>query len=290
MPVSPPSHDLIAERAAAAAADHAGVRVCELDDLSAVRQAAALLADVWQTKPSLTPINSDLMRALQRAGNYVAGAYHLDTLVGVSVAFFTGDAQPQLHSHIAGIAPALQGRSVGFALKLHQRAWALARGVEHVSWTVDPLVSRNAFFNLVKLRADAIAYLPDFYGPMEDGVNGGDESDRLLVSWQLRSERVIAACEIGHAVESAAPDGAPVPVLLDLGADGGPLIGDVGGAARFTCRLPADAVRLRATDPRLGRAWRAALRDTLGRALHDGCRVAGFSRAGGYLLSREPTS
>ena len=68
---------------------------------------------------------------------------------------------------------------VGFALKVHQRAWALARGVPAIVWTFDPLVARNAWFNLAKLAALPAAYLEDFYGPMTDAINAGMASDRL---------------------------------------------------------------------------------------------------------------
>src|SRR3712207_7442617 len=74
-----------------------------------------------------------------------------------------------------------------FRSKLHQRAWAIARGVHEVAWTFDPLVARNAWFNLTKLGARATEYLPNFYGPMDDGINGADESDRDRKSTRLNS-------------------------------------------------------------------------------------------------------
>ena len=290
MPSSPPVLNAVGERAtaaAAAAAMQAGVVVTELATSAATKTAAELFAEIWHTMPGTTPISSDLMRALHEAGNYVAGAYAEDVLVAASVGFFTGDPTARLHSHIAGVAARVQGRHVGFALKVHQRAWALSRGVEQISWTVDPLVRRNVFFNLRKLGAEPQAYLPDFYGSMEDGVNGDDESDRLLLSWNLGDERVARACERGHVADSPA-DGAPVAVALDVGPDGGPVVGEVDRSSRFACRLPVDIVDLRAAQPGLARAWRQALRATLGTAVQDGARVIGFSREGGYLLSRTP--
>ncbi len=62
----------------------------------------------------------------------------------------------------------MRGRSVGFALKVHQRAWALSEGLEEISWTFDPLISRNAHFNLVKLAAEPTSYHRNFYGHMAD--------------------------------------------------------------------------------------------------------------------------
>jgi predicted GNAT superfamily acetyltransferase len=99
--------------------------------------AAELFDDIWRDPTLLHP---ELMLVFAATGNYVAGAYEESTLVGASVAFFTGAIPRTLHSHIAGVAARMRGRSVGLALKLHQREWALARGVETIGWTVDPLV------------------------------------------------------------------------------------------------------------------------------------------------------
>ena len=134
----------------------------------------------------------ELLRAFAKAGNYVGGAFEGGRLVGACVGFF--HAPPGRPArHVAGVAPGLNGRHVGFALKLHQRAWALLRGVSEIAWTFDPLVSRNAYFNLVKLGARPAEYLPNFYGTMLDSINGDDDSDRLLVRWRLRSPHVVAA-------------------------------------------------------------------------------------------------
>ena len=73
--------------------------------------------------------------------------------------------------------PGWQDRGVGRALKLAQRAHCLDVGIEEVRWTFDPMVARNARFNLVKLGAEATRLLPDFYGEMTDRLN---RDDRLL--------------------------------------------------------------------------------------------------------------
>src|ERR687886_297223 len=113
----------------------------------------------------------------------VAAAITGTRLVAASAGFFTAPPECALHSHITGVAPTDAHRGIGFALKLHQRAWALARGVRLVVWTFDPLVARNAWFNLAKLGALPTAYLESFYGAMSDGINAGEESDRVLVDW-----------------------------------------------------------------------------------------------------------
>ncbi len=136
------------------------------------------------------------------------------------------------------------------------------RGVMSMEWTFDPLVRRNAYFNLVKLGADAVEYLVNFYGPMDDGINTGEESDRILVRWTLQSEKVAAAAA-GHPLEFRPDAGASlVPV-------------------------PGDIVAIRRDDPELARRWRHQLREALGGAMSRGYRVIGFSRAFEYVLSRD---
>ena len=139
-------------QAADAAALAAGVTVREVADLVELEDVVRLYSAIWG-RDANPPMTVELLRAFTKAGNYVGGAFEDGRLVGACVGFFHAPAEDALHSHIAGVAPSLNGRHVGFALKLHQRAWALLRGVSEIAWTFDPLVSRNAYFNLVKLGA-----------------------------------------------------------------------------------------------------------------------------------------
>ena len=115
-----------------------------------------------------------------------------------------------MHSHITGVLPGLQSHGLGRVLKQHQREWAFARDVGHITWTFDPLVARNAHFNLRVLGARVTEYLVDHYGPMDDGVNRGDETDRVMVSWALAAppaptppdDRVVASVAVPHDIET----------------------------------------------------------------------------------------
>lgn len=276
--------DAVARAAGTAAhfMQQAGIDVRELNSAATIDQAADLLADLWQTGRETPPVNADVMRALAHTGNYVVGVYARGDLVGASVAFRSGIDPTQLHSHISGIASTMQHRGAGFALKLHQRAWALARGVDTITWTVDPLVRRNILFNLARLHADVIEYLRNFYGSMRDGVNANDESDRLRIAWRLLSAKVMAATE--SRGETAPPSGSG-DYLLRVGPLGEPLVNPAAGQVR-RCQLPDDIVALRSTDPGLAADWRQALRETLGKSLDDGWRVGEFARPGDYVLVR----
>lgn len=277
--------------AAACAAERAGVDVRLLERPPDLAEAHRLLARVWGGEPDVGP---DLLRAVGFAGGYVAGAHRDGTLVGVSVAlvgWHPADPAPHLHSHVTGAAPEAQGGGIGFALKQHQRAWALAQGFGEVVWTYDPLLRRNAWFNLARLGAGAAGYLVDFYGDMLDPVNAGQGSDRLLVRWRLDSSAARAAAT-GRPVAAGAaglPAGgaAPARVLLAVGDDGEPVPGPGGteeGHGPLLCGIPPDVEALRRSDPAAARRWRAAVRAALGERLGAGWRIAGFDRGGWYVL------
>lgn len=278
-----------AQQAADAAAGTAGVVIRELADIHDLEAVARLYEAIWR-HDTAPPIAPELLRALAKAGNYVGGAFAGGELVGAGVGFFTAPADGGMHSHIAGVAASVRGRSVGFALKLHQRAWAMHRGVSTIAWTFDPLVSRNAWLNLAKLAAEPVEYLPNFYGGMRDGINGADDSDRLLVHWSLDSAQVAAACEgRGRFGDAAAERAGGAVVALAASPLGTPVAGSLDGDTLLVA-VPADVEALRVSDPGLAKEWRAAVRQALLPLMSDGARITGFDRAGWYILRRPPAT
>lgn len=268
---------------AAAAARGSGVDIVEVEEIDGFVDIARLVDEIWQA-PELPMVTPDLLRALSFAGSYVAGARSGDRLVGVGIGFIGSDeGEPFLHSHIVGVSADVRSRHIGFAIKQHQRAWALERGLYTVTWTFDPLVRRNASFNIHRLQATATEYLENHYGPMQDGINAGEESDRLMARWDVASRAAVEAASRRPELPSAAEliDAGAV-VVLSAGARG-PEVRDVEGPVMLY-GLPEDIVALRTSDPAQARAWRYALRDTLGKALSRGFRVTGFDPDGWYVV------
>ncbi|MFC5187558.1 GNAT family N-acetyltransferase [Actinomadura harenae] len=256
-----------------------GPVVRELHELEEFDAVVRLVDEIWGVNADGDPVSAEMMRALSHAGNYVAGAYQDGRLVGASVAFFAAPVGTSLHSHLTGVSGI--GRGVGLALKLHQRDWALARGLTRVTWTYDPLIRRNAYFNLVKLGARPVEYLPSFYGAMDDAINGGDDSDRVLAAWDI-ADPTPGPGPVPGPVASGRPG---AYALRDR--DGRPEIVDT-GAETVLVEVPADVETLRRTDPAAARAWRLALREVLGGLLADGARVTGFHDRAAYVVDRAP--
>ena len=277
----------LAARASVQAADAAAAAGIEIRDVHSMREIKAvseLFDRVWGSKENDPLMAPGMLRAMTHAGNYAAGAFVGDDMIGAVTGFLGADDDgPYLHSHILGVEDGHRGGHIGFALKQHQRAWVLGSGMRKVTWTFDPLVRRNAFFNVQKLGATAAEYLVRFYGTMSDAINAGDETDRLLIAWEVDTPHV----------ERAAIEKLPEPNVALLREQGAHVALDEhaevdlrGWSSVVLCATPDDVVELRRHDPEAGRRWRSGLRDTLGKALDEGYRVTAFARSGWYVLER----
>lgn len=256
----------------ARAEERAGVRVRVLTEVSELLDAQYVFDAVWPPAGGGTQVASNMMRAIVHAGGYACAAYRDGQPIGAALGFVGrhrahGQWHEHLHSHMAAVLDPYRDQHIGSALKIHQRAWALAEGIDSVVWTFDPLVRRNARMNLIKLGVDVDGFEVDFYGPMDDGINSGDPTDRLFAWWRVGSARVDAAMrgELGELdVDALAAQGRDVVML----------------------ELPDDIVALRAEDPAAAQEWRVRMRERLISAFAEGYRVVGFATAGGYALER----
>lgn len=238
----------------------------ELHDLSGradLERLSELFQEIWGAEQPLTPV--PWLRALSDTGGMVLGAHAGAELVGGAVGFRTVADPACLHSHIVGVRAQWRGRRVGSVIKHQQRAWCLARGMTRMSWTFDPLVQRNAIFNIGHLGAVGVAYLPDHYGPMADRFNAGVPTDRVLVLWHLDQRR-----------ERPAPGDAAT--VLDVGPRGEPRPVGTATAGAVRLRLPAEV------PPEQAVPWREALRAVLAPRLAADYRWTGMSRDGWCVL------
>ena len=184
--------------------DYITIRPCTT--LTEFEQCIQLQKDIWgDSERELVP--SHIFVVAAKTGGQVFGAYDDGNLVGYLlglVGWRTGVTY--IHSHMAGVHPSYQNAGIGRRLKLAQRDDALARGIQLIEWTFDPLKLRNAYFNLVRLGAIVRKYLPDVYGITSSHLDGGRPTDRLLAEWWIGSQRVesILAGQAHEPVEGAA--------------------------------------------------------------------------------------
>lgn len=126
-----------------------------------------------------------------KTGGQVFGAYDGDRLVGYLLALVgLKNGHVHLHSHMTGVHPDYQNYGIGKRLKLAQRDDALARDIDLITWTFDPLKLRNAYFNVVRLGAIIRTYLPNVYGQTTSHLDRGLPTDRFLAEWWIAAPRV----------------------------------------------------------------------------------------------------
>jgi predicted GNAT superfamily acetyltransferase len=264
---------------AAEAAARAGVRIALAHSLADLHEVSRVLADVWSTPLDRSPGEISTLAALAHTNGYVAAAWKGDTVVGGSFGFVTWqDGVLGLHSHATGTTSA--DRGVGAAMKLHQRAWAAENDIAQITWTFDPLLRRNARFNLEVLGARIVGYEPNFYGPMSDAFNTNEETDRCFVSWDVQNAVLRRAtfepsddCQV-----VLASDEGGIPEVLPSNSD----------ATRVLIEIPDDAIAMRTNAPEMAQLWRLAVRETIQLAFRHGLQITRLTADGFYVAERDP--
>ncbi|MFT4110797.1 hypothetical protein [Propionicimonas sp.] len=153
------------------------LRVAPLTGVDDLATASGLYRDVFgYTKPEAT-LNPRLLMAMAANGGSMVGAWDAERLVAFGYGF-TGHAggETYFYSQAVVVADGLQGSGVGRRIKAEQRRLALANGLHHMRWAYNPILSRNAHFNLSVLGAVGRWFVPDCYG---------DGESRLVVDWDL---------------------------------------------------------------------------------------------------------
>jgi predicted GNAT superfamily acetyltransferase len=257
------------------AAAHAGVVLRPLETSPQADAIVGVLGATWGEHA----LARETVIALAAAGNIPYGALAGDTLVGYVLGWagVTPEDGLHIHSHQLATLPEFRHRGIGYALKLAQRAQALDQGISLVRWTFDPLVSRNAWFNLVKLGAVADRFLPNFYGEMTDAINAGEPSDRLLVRWELERDPSGPSQALGSYVLDRSEQGElPRPSEVATPPAEGPAL----------IRIPREYHELRSRDQVLGQAWRRATATAMRACFDAGFLANGFTPDSTYVLER----
>ncbi|MGA8441791.1 MAG: GNAT family N-acetyltransferase [Candidatus Sulfotelmatobacter sp.] len=188
------------------------IRRCRgLDEL---KGCVALQKDVWNfTDAELVPLR--MFVVAEKVGGQVMGAFDGGELVGFALSVpGTRSGHIYLHSHMLAVRKEYRNRGLGRRLKLLQREDALARGIELIEWTFDPLEIKNAYLNIEKLGAIARRYNINQYGITSSPLQGGLPSDRLIAEWWLKSRRVESLLATGKIPASRQQSTIEVPAQI----------------------------------------------------------------------------
>jgi predicted GNAT superfamily acetyltransferase len=250
------------------------VEFLELTSIDECEELVDLFCRIWNADSHADLINPSTVLTMAEARCYVVGMYVDGVMAGGAVAM-RGPQGGHLHSHIAGVLPGHQGLGLGYLLKRHQAEWAEKEGFARIRWTYDPLVRRNAHFNVAKLGGRVLKYAKSYYGRLNDGLNDNDETDRLVIDWDFHATPDPMVPEpITAPVDADSWDFTERPEAV-LAADDG---------IHWLVPTPVDIERLRLDDPDRAQAWRLGVRGGFAKAEAAGCAVTGFSADGWYVL------
>ena len=230
------------------------ISVRNLNSLKDQNLARIIFDETWAMDAG-TEITPNLLQAMVHSGAYLSGAFIGEKCVGAAFAFPATTSGPHLHSHMTAVLDKYRDQGIGYALKMDQWQWAKKNNYKEITWTFDPLVARNAKLNLVKLGIDISSYYPNFYGDMPDALNAGDESDRVMASWQVIGDQPIAKSVILN------------PDKLDT-----------------LIKIPEDIVTIRNKDISENLKWRHKVREEFMNAFEKGGKVVGFSANNEYVV------
>lgn len=243
----------------------------DIETLDEMHEVENLQREIWGSS-DLDVLPALVLRPQKEVGATLIGAFAEGRMVGF-VFGFPGilNGETIIHSDMLGVSKEYRSQNVGYLLKLAQRSAALALGVRRITWTFDPLQSRNAHLNFNKLGVIADRYLVNYYGETSSFLHRAG-TDRLWVSWLLDRERV----------ESDMPE---APALVRVGQDGEPVVANTDLQNReLIIEIPGEP------NPEL---WREPTRAAFTGALNAGYTVENFyvverddRKVGVYLLVR----
>jgi predicted GNAT superfamily acetyltransferase len=276
------------------------LQIRDLQTIEDLYQAIAVEKEVWGANDDdLT--SPTFAIASREAGHLWLGAFDGDKLAGYAFAFHTMEnGKPSIHSHMLAVREAYREYDLGTKLKLAQREKALAQHVHEITWTFDPLQSKNAHLNFAKLGVVSNTYKVDFYGTHSSSVLHQNRTDRLWVRWLINSRRVEDRLrgkenrpEMLDALSTLHP-------LISFYGEGKPKRSDLQtalGRQRVAIEIPSNINEVEEKDSVLAREWRDATRWAFTESLQAGFFVAEFCRTnrgqqgpGVYLLEKSSIS
>jgi predicted GNAT superfamily acetyltransferase len=216
---------------------------------------------VWQfDNLDITPLRSFIIT--KHSGGFTIGAFdRIHRLIGFAhtLPAFDEKLKPYYYSQMLAVEPALQNAGIGVRLKLAQRDYALKRGVPLITWTFDPLQSRNAYLNIIKLGGVVRTYYVNYYGNQStSSLHRGLDTDRVFIEWWVKSAHVASALAGKH--RSDKPEAA--------------------------VELPRHIEEIKKHDLEEARSWQSRIRSEFQKCLSDGLYCAGFEADPGGGKSR----
>ncbi|RNF39570.1 GNAT family N-acetyltransferase [Planococcus salinus] len=249
------------------------VTIRKLETNDDMRLIQKLEREVWD----MDPIPTHQTFTASKNGGILVGAFHEEKLIGFSYGFAGfNKGKSYLCSHMMGIHPDYQSQGIGRILKEQQRKEARDIGYDLITWTFDPLESKNAYLNTSRLYGICHTYLENCYGEMDDGLNRGLPTDRLQVEWWISSSRVENKWKPGPVRfqqpyrVTETPTGYPV---IDMETTEAAL-----SEEGVEVPIPKQFQQIKKEDPALAMDWRMKIRGIFQQLFADGFALVGVRK------------
>ncbi len=216
-----------------------------------------------------------ILRVAQKIGGVSAGAFDATGRMLGFVFGMTGVQHGELvhWSDMLAVRPEARGLGLGERLKAYQRDFVRPHGVHRMLWTADPLVARNAHFNINHLGAFPVEYVENMYGDNTGSVlHGAMPTDRFVYHWDL--DRDSATVRSGRADA----DDASIPTAISVAPGGTPVAVPTVDAARVRISVPHDLTAVQSASAERALAWRIAVRAAFITRFAQGLVVTRFVR------------
>src|SRR3954468_7049096 len=219
------------------------ILIKDLDSVEDLAKVEALEKEVWGLEDR-DVLPSTLAIASRASGSIWLGAFDGRELIGFAFGMLgMEEGRVNIHSHMLAVRQAYRDSNLGYKLKLAQRDRALAMRIREMTWTFDPLQSRNAHLNFTKLGVVSNSYKIDFYGPETSSILHQNGTDRLWVRWPLASRRIRDRVQGKDFRPEVLDAFARLQPLVQFNGDGKPLRNDLAAALarqRVAIQIPSD--------------------------------------------------
>jgi len=248
---------------------HEAIEIRQLTEINEFAEAVQLQRAIWGFE-DIELLPRRLFVVANKIGGQVLGAFDRDKMVAFSLCipglksakFLNSGGKFYLHSHMLGVLPAYRNTGVGRRMKLRQRDYGLANGLDLIEWTFDPLEIKNAFFNIERLGVIVRRYVYNQYGTTSSHLHGGLPTDRLVAEWWIRTPRA-------EMLSQQQPFQRPVT------------------EARIS--VPAEIAELRELDAKRAREIQESVGEQFNRHFRAGLALIGFEKSehtGTYLMGQ----
>lgn len=273
------------------------VVIRDIESVAEMRAAEDLQILAWgDDERGIVPLNQ--FAAVRHVGGSLIGAFDNEKLVGFVYGFW-GHLRGHIvhHSHMLAVSPAYRNRNLAYQLKLAQRTKVLADELtDRITWTFDPLQSLNAYFNFAKLGIVSDIYKVNIYGDAGASFLHQNGTDRFLVTWLIKSQRVEERIARG-ATPFRKNSGIPQTslILLTNSKSGMPEsltdLKELSATESVLIEVPTDMNSIESADFEVARQWREESRRAFSETLAAGFVVTEYflknEQTGSYLLEKK---